>query len=201
MFGRLVDGIHVLEGVADHANPPIQMRPQRHLNRLLDRHKFFDHLRRAIVRNEGVGGGLALLVMALDPFIVAVSSDAWDEREEVRMVTAGRLIGCLHHAYVTARITGDEFLVLAEGIGDVGNAIELSEQILMAVRWPEDLLVEEKSVTASIGIAFQGSRTTAERLLINADIAMYSARSGGGNRCQVFEEWMAGDALAMPLAN
>jgi diguanylate cyclase (GGDEF)-like protein len=177
----------VLELVVDHVDSPTEVRPPRHLARLRDRPVFFDHLRRAMLRNEGVDGGLALLVMTLDPFYVAESSDPCDEREQVRMVTAGRLIGCLHYAYITARISDDEFLVLAEGIGDVENAIELSEQILMAVRWPEDLLAEQKSVTASIGIAFQGSHMIAEQLLINADIAMYSARNDGGNQYRVFE--------------
>jgi hypothetical protein len=40
----------------------------------------------------------------------------------------------------------------------------------------------------------------AEHLLINADIALYSARSLGGNRHQVFEEWMRDTALTKSVA-
>jgi diguanylate cyclase (GGDEF)-like protein len=189
----------VPEAVADHPDPASEAPPLRLGNRLLDRDTFFDHLRRAMARNEGVGGDLALLVMALDPFVVADASGAWSMHDEVCMVTAGRVIGCLHHSHVTARIAGDEYLVLAEGAGGVGGAVEVSEQILMAVRWPDPHLFEGESVTASIGIALQESRMAAEQLLINADLAMYAAKSDGGNRYQVFEPSVRDAAMTTPL--
>jgi diguanylate cyclase len=137
--------------------------------------------------------------MAMDPFEVSDTSDAWGIREEVLTVTAGRFLGCLHHTYITARIAGDEFLVLTEGIRGVEGAAEIAEQILMAVRGPEPSVFGRKSVTASVGIALQEPGMAPEQLLINADIALYSARSGGGNRHQVFEDWMRDTALAKPL--
>ena len=76
--------------------------PSWRVSRLLDRATFFDRLQRAMVRNRGAGGGLALLVMKLDPFVVADPGSTGDRREEVHMVSAGRLIGCLHHACVPA---------------------------------------------------------------------------------------------------
>ena len=42
--------------------------PVRHMPRLLDRPSFFEHLQRAIGRADGLGGEIALLAMALDPF-------------------------------------------------------------------------------------------------------------------------------------
>jgi GGDEF domain-containing protein len=167
-----------------------ELHPQR-LTRLLDRPSFFDCLQRAIARNHGVGGGFALLVMKLDPFAVPESGSTGDRREEVHMVSTGRLIGCLHHACVTGRIASDEFAVLAEGIGDLRRATDLAEQMLMCVRWPED------PVTASIGITLQ-PRPTAEQVMIDGDIAMFSARSGGGDRYQVYQEWMRETAVAVP---
>jgi GGDEF domain-containing protein len=164
--------------------------PPRRVTRLLDRPTFFDRLQRAIVRNQAAGGGFALLVMKLDPFAVAESGSTGDRREEVHMVSAGRLLGCLHHACVTGRIASDEFAVLAEGIGDLRRATELAEQMLMCVRWPED------PVTASIGITVQ-PRPTAEQVMIDGDIAMFSARSGGGDRYQVYQEWMR-ETAAVP---
>jgi diguanylate cyclase (GGDEF)-like protein len=138
--------------------------------------------------------------MAMDPFVVSDSSDAWGVREEILTVTAGRFLGCLHHTFITARIAGDEFLVLTEGIRGVDGAAEVAEQILMAVRGPEPSVSEGTLVTASVGIALQETGMAAEHLLINADIALYSARNGGGNRYQVFEDWMRDTALTKPLA-
>jgi diguanylate cyclase (GGDEF)-like protein len=195
-----VDELSVTEAVAVSASPECEGVPRHHLARLLDRPAFFALLRRAITRNEGAGDDLALLAMAVDPFVVADSAEAWKMREEVGTVTAGRMVGCLHYACVTARIAGDEFLVLVEGMG-VEGTIQVSEQILVAVRWPDPQLFEETCLTASIGIAFHEPGLAAEQLLINADMAMYSARRAGGDRCRVFEEWMREAALTSPLVS
>ena len=192
MCERFADGTQVPPIVVERPDQRARELPSWRVTRLLDRPMFFDRLQRAMVRNQGAGGGLALLVMKLDPFVVADSGSAWDRREEVHMVSAGRLIGCLHHTCVTGRIAGDEFAVLAEGICDLRRATELAEQMLMCVRWPED------RVSASIGIALQGSRRSAEQVMIDADIAMFSARSGGGDRYQVYQEWMRETAVAVP---
>jgi GGDEF domain-containing protein len=178
--------------VVERPDPRVRELPSWRETRLLDRPTFFDRLQRAVLRNQGAGGGLALLAMKLDPFVMADSGSTWARREEVHMISAGRLIGCLHHTCVTGRIAGDEFAVLAEGISDLRRATGMAEQMLMCVRWPEDL------VTASIGIALQGSRRSAEQVMIDADIAMFSARSGGGDRYQVYQEWMRETAVAVP---
>jgi diguanylate cyclase (GGDEF)-like protein len=152
-----------------------------------------------VARNEGVEDGLALLVMALDPFVISDPYDDGAQREEVRRVSAGRLIGCLHHTLVAARVAGEEFLVLAEG-GARDDVVALADQILMAVRWPDPLLLGGTSVTASVGIAFPRPAMSAEQLLINADNAMYAARHGGGNRHQLFDESLRESALSVPVA-
>ena len=82
----------------------------------------------------------------------------------------------------------------------LSGAVEIAEQVLMAVQGPEPSVFEGESVTASVGIALQEPGMAAEQLLINADIALYSARSAGGNRHQVFEAWMRDTALTTPLA-
>jgi GGDEF domain-containing protein len=148
-----------------------------------------------MARNGGDGGGLALLALTVDSCTVADARVTWDRREEVQTVTAGRLVGCLHYTSVVARMAGDEYVVLAEGTGDIPSATGLADQILTSVRWPDPRRVDG-SVTASIGIALQQSFTTAERLLTNADVAMYSARGGGGDRYQVFQEWMCETEVA-----
>jgi len=179
--------------MSDSVAEPPAPRPlvaRQHRARLLDRNSFFDQLRRAVIRNEGIPGGLALLALAPDPLTFEHTSGTWEMREEICLLTAGRLVGCLHYSYPTTRVAGDEFLVLAEGIGTVDGAVDLAEQILLAVRQPEIVRPGEKSATASVGIAMPEPRTSAEQLQNNAAVAMYLARTGGGNRSQVFGDWM-----------
>jgi GGDEF domain-containing protein len=159
---------------------------QRSRSRLVDTATFFEQLERALVRNDDVAGGLALLALTLDPFTLAHTSGGWAEREDVTLHTAGRLVGCLHYSFPMTQVGPDEFLVLAEGVGDVTHARGLAEQLLMAIRWPQMLGVEQASVTASIGIAFQEPGHSGEHLHNNADSAMFAARAQGGNRYHLF---------------
>ena len=169
--------------------PHVECDPVRRRPRLLDRPSFFEHLQRAIGRADGLGGEIALLAMSLDPFF-PTTADSWEVRQEVGIVTASRLVAFLHHSYVPARIAGDEFLVLAEGFRGVDDALELAEQIVTVVRWSDFDTFEDKPVTASVGVALHQAHSSAEQLLIKADIAMYVARREGGNRMQIFEESM-----------
>jgi GGDEF domain-containing protein len=183
----------MLVGMPDPVAEPLRPRPlvpRHHRARLLDRNSFFDQLRRAVIRNEGIPGGLALLAVAPDPLTCEHSTVTWEMREEICLLTAGRLVGCLHYSHPTTRVGGDEFLVLAESIGAVDNAVHLAEQILFAVREPEIVRPGERSATASVGIALPEPRTSAEQLQNNAAVAMHLARTGGGNRLQVYGEWM-----------
>jgi GGDEF domain-containing protein len=129
------------------------------------------------------------LAVTPDPLTFEHTNGTWEMREEICLLTAGRLVGCLHYSYPTTRVASDEFLVLAEGIGTVDGAVDLAEQILFAVRQPEMARGGGQSVTASVGIAMQEPRASAEQLQNNAAVAMYLARTGGGNRCQVYGDW------------
>lgn len=136
-----------------------------------------------------------MLAVAPDPLALARPDDAWGIREEIGLVAAGRLVGCLHYTASVTRLTGDEFLVLAEGIGGATRAGALAEQILEAVRRPE-MMPGEKPVTASIGIAFQEAGVTADLLEHNATLAMHSSRSRGGDRYRIYGDDTDEAALA-----
>jgi Diguanylate cyclase, GGDEF domain len=173
------------EAVADDGGPRPVERAHRLRSRLVDGAPFADHLCRAVQRNTGVPGGLAVLAVAPDPPVLAHHDDTWAIRQEIHLVTAARLVGCLHYSSLVTRAAGDQFVVLAEGIGSVVGAAALAEHILEAVRRPE-MVRNERPVTASIGIAFQEPGSTADVLQHHAIGAMYSARTGGGDRYQVY---------------
>jgi len=178
-----------MPGSAVDRPDPVMTIPARspwRRSRLVERTTFFEQLRRAVDRNQGVAGGLAVVAVALDPFVVTNPGDEWTVRDDVRLVTAGRITGCLHHSHITTRNTSDEFLVLAEGIGDTRRAVDLAEQVRMAVRWPEMLRDESTAVTVSVGIAFPETAMSAEQVYSNAAVAMYAARGAGGDRVHLF---------------
>ena len=89
---------------------------------------------------------------------------------------------------VVARLGGDEFVV-AEVAG-AGDAPVLAERLTAALRAPLTAGGIDVVVSASIGLAAGGRDTTAERLMREADTAMYRAKAEGRDRWLVFDASM-----------
>lgn len=87
------------------------------------------------------------------------------------------------------RLSGDEFLIVCR-IGGVENAVSIGGEILSifqeAILLPSGFQI---FTTASIGISiFSEHGTDVNELLKKADIAMYYAKSIGGNRFHIFSD-------------
>ena len=90
-----------------------------------------------------------------------------------------------------ARVGGDEFTILLEGVRDCGDAIRVAERIQERLGIPFVVEGQEVVTAASIGIAFcASSYTNSEDLVRDAEIAMYRAKREGKARCQVFDNAM-----------
>ncbi|MBX4993962.1 diguanylate cyclase (GGDEF)-like protein [Rhizobium binae] len=87
---------------------------------------------------------------------------------------------------LVARIGGDEFVILACDVGDKAMA-ELATRIVEEMRQPIDFQGFSCRCGVSIGIALaNGIHIDARKVLINADIALYRAKSTGRNRFEFF---------------
>lgn len=88
-----------------------------------------------------------------------------------------------------ARIGGDEFVILLEQVKDMDNAKQVAQSIIEMMRAPFVLDDQEHFSGASIGIALsRQARESVDRLLRDADAAMYEAKSAGRGRYVVFDE-------------
>ena len=105
---------------------------------------------------------------------------------------ARRLRHCAPEGVTVARLGGDEFTVLFEEIdADETRAIErvegLARLLLRAIDQPVDVGGGTHTVTSSIGLAmFRHGAGGAERVLREADTAMYAAKEGGKNEFRRF---------------
>ncbi len=88
-----------------------------------------------------------------------------------------------------ARIGGDEFVVVCrDGMGD-GRLAELATRIIERMRQPVIYHGHECRFGVSIGIARSGDGDfDPRRLVVNADIALYRAKSRGRNRFEFFTD-------------
>jgi EAL domain-containing protein (putative c-di-GMP-specific phosphodiesterase class I) len=90
---------------------------------------------------------------------------------------------------------GDEFAILLED-ADSSTLLDISERIVGAFAEPFVIVGSEVRVRGSLGVASNGSGTeSAEDLLRNADVAMYTAKSGGKDRFASFEPEMHAEML------
>jgi diguanylate cyclase (GGDEF)-like protein len=96
---------------------------------------------------------------------------------------------------IVARIGGDEFVILALDVGDKEMA-QLSTRIIEEMRQPIDFQGFSCRCGVSIGIALaNGIHVDARKVLINADIALYRAKSTGRNRFEFFNHNLQADII------
>src|ERR1700733_3190610 len=95
------------------------------------------------------------------------------------------------------RLGGDEFVVLAEFAAADTDFEILAHRLLESLREAFHVPGHERPLTigASIGVAL-GDRSSADQLLRDADIALYSAKSAGKGCYRLFETDMYTEALA-----
>lgn len=122
----------------------------------------------------------------LDEFTLVNDSWGHDAGDRVLAEVAHRLRRAAPRGGVLARLGGDEFVLLLAAERAVAEAT--ADRLLDALNTPLSVDGTEVVVTASIGLA-TGERT-AERLLRDADTAMYRAKADGRRRWVVFDPAM-----------
>ena len=86
-----------------------------------------------------------------------------------------------------SRFGGDEFVVLLSELSGPDDAVVFAKRILSALQVPHSIDHHSLMVTASIGIAlYPHDGIDPQRLLRNADDAMFQAKVPGGNTYQLW---------------
>lgn len=126
------------------------------------------------------GDRLAVLYIDIDQFKTVNDTLGHHVGDELLKTVANRLSGCVRDTDLVARLGGDEFAVVRTSIQDVNDVEDLIARIYEALRAPCDCMGHQLTSDASIGIAFAPDNgDDMEKLLKNADLAMYSAKSEG----------------------
>jgi diguanylate cyclase (GGDEF)-like protein/PAS domain S-box-containing protein len=152
-------------------------------NRLL----FQERLRQAIVQARRAETMVALLYIDLDRFKLINDTLGHASGDTLLQQVARRLKSCLREVDTLARISGDEFTVVATGLRNPQHASVVAETILKALRDPFKAEDQEFYISASVGISiYPKDALNTESLQRNADNAMYRAKSRGKNRFEYF---------------
>ena len=187
-----IEGIVVnYRDVTDRRSLEQQLRHQAFhdsLTGLPNRALFLDRLAHGVARTRRGHDPLAVVFIDLDDFKAVNDSLGHAAGDELLVAVAGRIRMTVREADTPARMGGDEFAILLEDAPTVEAARESANRVLEALRLPFRLPSQDIAIRASGGIAMYASpEQSADELLRNADISMYSAKAQGKDRLVVYE--------------
>ena len=159
------------------------------LTGLPNRALFLDRLGVALDRSRRTKTSIAILFLDVDDFKQVNDSLGHAAGDSVLIGLAGRLQAMLRPMDTVARLGGDEFTFLFEQLGSEREAVLIAERIGHTTSLPIALDDGEASVTVSIGVALVTDPSVSpDRVMRDADAAMYRAKEQGGGRFELFDE-------------
>jgi diguanylate cyclase (GGDEF)-like protein len=111
--------------------------------------------------------------------------------DKLLRIVAERLRGLVGEADTIARMGGDEFVIVQATIADPADATSLAQGVIDALSEPYDIDGQQAVIGVSIGISVgPGDGSNPDKLLRNADLALYRAKSDGRGTFRFFEPVM-----------
>ena len=140
---------------------------------------------------------VALLFIDLDNFKQVNDNLGHHAGDKLLQSVASQLRSHLRGSDLVCRISGDEFLVLAEGFHQQAEVQQLAEKLLAAVATPVDFGNTTFSSTCSIGIAIAPrDGTDFDVMCQKADSAMYQAKHFGRNHWAFYDPALVTEKIA-----
>jgi diguanylate cyclase (GGDEF)-like protein len=168
------------------------------LTGLPNRALILDRTEQMLVRARRHQTPVAALYVGLDNFKSVNETLSHEAGDELLRSVAERLDGVVRDTDALGRVGADEFVVIAEELSLKEGPERIAERLQEALKAPFTIVGEHEAhvkMSASIGIA-PVPRSSAEKFLLDADIAMQQAKWDGKNRYVVFEPGMQDAAQA-----
>ena len=163
------------------------------LTGLCNRSRLQTQLREILEGERSDDGQGTLLMLDLDGFKDINDTFGHDVGDALLVSVAERLTADLRQADMIARLGGDEFAIIyMTGKDDEGEIVGLAKRLLASICEPLQVSGYEFTVGTSIGIArFPKDGTSVEDLLKAADLALYAAKTVGGNEAVIYHSEMS----------
>ncbi len=168
------------------------------LTNLPNRALFFDRINYFMDRAKRHKDDLfAVLFIDIDRFKNINDSLGHMTGDLLLTLVTRRLNNCMRPDDMVARLGGDEFAILLGEVKSIKDAEIVSERIHKEMEAPFNLSNHAIYLSASIGITMNDKEyDQPEKMLRDADIAMYQAKAKGGACHVVFDKSMHSQAVA-----
>ena len=187
------------EDITERRRAEERIRHLAHYDALTDlpnRTLFHERLKRELAEATA-DRQLAVLYIDIDEFKSVNDSLGHMIGDALLKSVATSLAGCVRKSDFVARLGGDEFAILQTGIADTNDVMMLISRIFEAIRSPYQCLGHQVTTDASIGVALAPrDGADIDRILKNADLAMYAAKAAGRRTYRFFETDMEAEVSA-----
>ena len=166
------------------------------LTGLANRRLLIEHLQQALKNIHHEQQHCALLFIDLDNFKDINDTIGHSAGDRVLQQVGERLVRCLSSSDTAARTGGDEFFILLEHLpaaaDEAANEVkQTAERIIKALSRPFELTEGNYPLTASVGASLSDDpNDSVDQLMLNADLALYQAKSSGKNQVRFFDPIM-----------
>ncbi len=159
------------------------------LTGLPNRELFLDRLQAVLGLGQADAGiRPTVMIIDLDRFKQVNNSVGLAVGNSILLTLARRLGRLIKPQDTLARLSGDEFGLIVLSEKEAARITGLAETIRKTLRAPINFRDREIFITASIGLALADSEAPrADEILKDAELAMYHAKRGGGDRIDVFK--------------
>jgi diguanylate cyclase (GGDEF)-like protein len=149
-----------------------------------------ERLERALKHGRGEEM-VAVHHLDLDQFKAVNDTFGHPAGDKLLKLVADRLRGAVRETDTIARMGGDEFVIVQTPVKNPTYAKSLAQRIIQLLSEPYDLDGHQAVIGASIGIAVSpGDGLSPDKLLRNADLALYRAKGDGRGTFRFFEPVM-----------
>lgn len=153
------------------------------LTGLPNRAELLDRLESALARCRRSGESLACLYLDIDRFKEVNDTLGHLGGDCALVEFSRRLLQCVRESDVVARLAGDEFVIVLDGLQLPSEAERVATKIISSMAVPFNIEGTRWAVTTSIGVVVADAATEDSRsLLREADEALYRAKRAGRNR-------------------
>ncbi len=158
-----------------------------YLTGLGNRRKFYQVLNEQIALSDKQARPFSLFYLDLDLFKDVNDNFGHTSGDKLLKVASRRINACIERGFgFTARIGGDEFMIILPGISDKKIIRKTLDCINQSLAKPFMIDGNKIHISVSIGVTlYPNDAQNAQQLVINGDQAMYHAKQKGRN-CHAF---------------